>query len=154
MDKEIAGVMFTPLKIIPAAGGPVLHLLRPNGLLPENTGEVYFSEIESKAVKAWKLHTRMTQNMAVPVGQVHFVLYDDRPDSPTRGNIAEYHLGRPDNWGFLRIPPGVWYGFAGTAENASLVVNCPDMAHEPTESRRAPVDSEIIPYTWNIRGQE
>ena len=154
MDKEITGVSFTPLNIIPASGGPVLHLLRPGGARPEDAGEVYFSEVEPGAVKAWKLHTRMTQNMAVPVGRVRFALYDDRPDSPSRGRLAEYELGRPDSWGFLRIPPGVWYGFAGVAESASLVVNCPDMAHDPAESERAPADSDAVPYKWNIRGQQ
>ncbi len=149
MGQEITGVSFTPLNSIPTAGGPVLHLLRPGGLSPKDAGEVYFSEVASGAIKAWKLHTRMTQNMAVPMGRVRFVLYDDRPDSPTRGTLAAYELGRPDNWGFLRIPPCVWYGFAGVAQSASLVVNCPDMAHDPEESRRIPVDSNLIPYQWN-----
>lgn len=154
MDKKITGVSFTPLKIIPTAGGPVLHLLRPGGLLPKETGEVYFSEVEPGAVKAWKLHERMTQNMAVPIGRVLFVLYDDRPSSPSRGLVTAYELGRPDKWGILRIPSGVWYGFSGRAKSVSLVVNCPDMAHDPEESRRIPTNSDSIPYKWDTGEQK
>lgn len=72
---------------------------------------MYFSEVEPGCVKAWKCHTRQTQRFAVPVGQLKIVLYDDRPESPTRGRIMEVLLGRPDNYALLQIPPRVWYGF-------------------------------------------
>ena len=40
-------------------------------------GEVYFSSIKPKSVKAWKLHKKMTLNIVVPVGKVRFALFDD-----------------------------------------------------------------------------
>ena len=63
---------------------------------------MYFSEVEPGCVKAWKCHTRQTQRFAVPVGQLKIVLYDDRPESPTRGRIMEVLLGRPDNYALLQ----------------------------------------------------
>ncbi|SVA50049.1 uncharacterized protein METZ01_LOCUS102903, partial [marine metagenome] len=47
---------------------------------PEFTtfGECYFSEMIPGAVKAWKCHRKQTQHLAVPIGRVRFVIYDDR----------------------------------------------------------------------------
>ena len=145
----IEGVFTIPLAAIPVQGGPVLHLLRPGTIAPCEAGEVYFSEIEPGCVKAWKQHLRMTQRLAVPCGRVLFVVYDDRPESPTCNTVASFVMGRPDNWFFLHLPPLLWYGFKGLGAQPSLVVNCPDMAHDPAESRRLPADAAEIPHVWN-----
>ena len=145
---EINGVIARPLRIIPTPGGPVLHMLRADD--PEFTafGEVYCSEVEPGAIKAWKRHKLMTQHFIVPAGRILFALYDDRPDSPTRGEAQEYELGRPDAYSLLTIPPMVWYGFKGLAAHPSLIVNCADMAHQANESERADPAASFIPYTW------
>ena len=144
----INGVSARPLRIIPTEGGPVLHMLRADD--PEFTafGEVYCSEVEPGAIKAWKRHKLMTQHFIVPAGRILFALYDDRPDSPTRGGVREYELGRPDAYSLLTIPPMVWYGFKGLAAHPSLIVNCADMAHQANESERADPAASFIPYTW------
>ena len=111
-------------------------------------GEVYFSEVEPGAVKAWKLHQRMTQHFCVPVGLARVVLFDDREGSPTRGEVNVYLLGRPDHHALLRIPPGVWYGFAAEGGPPALVCNCADMVHDPEESTRREPDDPAVPYRW------
>lgn len=113
-----------------------------------NIGEVYFSETEPGRVKAWKCHTRQTQRFAVPWGRLKIVLYDDRADSPSRGRVEEYTLGRPDAYRLLRIPPLVWYGFAALGDTPALLCNCPDMPHDPAEARRLDVNTPDIPYRW------
>ena len=107
MGDNIAGATLTPLKVIDTQGGPVLHMLRADSPAFRAFGEVYFSEVEPGAVKAWKRHKRMTQNFAAPVGRLRVVLYDARPDSPTRGTLAVREPGRPDAYALLTIPPGV-----------------------------------------------
>ena len=98
MESVINDVELLDLAVIPTDGGPVMHMMRPASPLFGEIGEVYFSEVEPGCVKAWKCHTRQTQRFAVPVGQLKIVLYDDRPESPTRGRIMEVLLGRPDNY--------------------------------------------------------
>ena len=144
----INGVSARPLRIIPTEGGPVLHMLRADD--PEFTafGEVYCSEVEPGAIKAWKRHKLMTQHFIVPAGRILFALYDDRPDSPTRGGVREYELGRPDAYSLLTIPPMIWYGFKGLAAYPSLIVNCADLTHQTNESERAAVTASFIPYAW------
>lgn len=148
----IDGVQLLELKVIPAEGGPVLRMLRPDSPLFAGFGELYFSEVEPGAVKAWKQHARQTQHFAVPVGRLKVVLYDDREGSPTRGALREVLLGRPDRYRLLRIPPLLWYGFTALGTVPALICNCADIPHDPAEStRRAPEDPSI-PYTWREKG--
>jgi dTDP-4-dehydrorhamnose 3,5-epimerase len=130
----IDGLTFTPLRVIGDERGAVLHMLRADAPDFTSFGECYFSEIKVGAVKAWKRHSRQTQNLAVPVGRVRFVVYDSRESSPTRGSLNVVELGRPDAYLRLRIPTRVWYGFKCLGETPALVANCPDLPHDPQES--------------------
>ena len=134
MESVINDVELLDLAVIPTDGGPVMHMMRPASPLFGEIGEVYFSEVEPGCVKAWKCHTRQTQRFAVPVGQLKIVLYDDRPESPTRGRIMEVLLGRPDNYALLQIPPRVWYGFTAAGSVPAVICNCPDIPHDPAEN--------------------
>ena len=151
-DVGITGALFQPLKVIPTPGGPVLRMLRPDSpLLPDyhaGFGEIYCSEVRPGAVKAWKRHGRQTQLFAVPSGLLKIVLYDERPASPTRGKLCELVLGRPEHYGLLRIPVGVWYGFTALGGAPALICNCADIPHDPAEGERLPADDPAIPYSW------
>lgn len=144
----IDGVTITPLREISGELGSVLHMLRADA--PEFTtfGECYFSEVLPGAVKAWKRHREQTQNLAVPVGRIRLVTYDDREGSLTRGRVQALELGRPDAYWRIRLPPGLWYGFACAGDRPALLVNCADRPHDPTEGQTAPSDSPLVPYRW------
>ncbi len=130
----IAGLTLTPLREIRDDRGAVLHMLRADAPEFDGFGECYFSEVAPGAVKAWKMHRRQIQNLAVPVGRVRFVIYDDRDSSGTRGRLEALDLGRPDAYLRLRIPPMLVYGFACIGATPALVVNCASMPHDPSES--------------------
>ncbi|MEG2171960.1 MAG: dTDP-4-dehydrorhamnose 3,5-epimerase [Desulfovibrionaceae bacterium] len=146
----IDGAPLLDLKVIPTAGGPVMHMLRQNSPLFMGCGELYFSEVFVGAVKAWKQHSLQTQHFSVPVGQLKVVLFDDREGSNTRGQVQEILLGRPDNYRLLRIPPRLWYGFTAVGTGPALICNCADIPHDPTESLRKAPDDASIPYTWQV----
>lgn len=149
-QSRIDGVIITELRQISDARGSVLHLLRCDA--PEFTrfGECYFSEVLPGAVKAWKRHRTQTQNLAVPVGRVRLVIYDDRESSPTRGNLQIMELGRPDAYLRLMIPPGLWYGFTCIGEIPALLANCADLPHDPTDSDLRAANDPAIPYAWVV----
>ena len=148
LDAGIMGVALQELAVIPADGGSVLHMLRPDWPLFAGFGEVYFSEVLPGAVKAWKRHSRQTQHLAVPVGRLKLAIYDSRPGSASFGQAREYILGRPDCYRLLRIPPGLWYGFTALGSEKALVCNCADLPHDPAESTRKIWDSLDIPYRF------
>lgn len=143
----IDGVQVTPKRIIADERGSVMHVLRSDQPQFLGFGEVYFSTVKPGVVKAWKLHTRMTMNVAVPTGRVRFVLYDARRDSPTHGQVQEVVIGS-GNYALLTVPPGVWNGFRGEDESESLLVNCSNILHDPAEGLRLDADDPSIPYRW------
>ena len=145
----IEGVTLTELRQISDERGAVLHMLRSDAAEFTHFGECYFSEVLPHAVKAWKCHYAQTQNLAVPVGRIRVVIYDDRKPSLTRGKLQVIELGRPDAYLRLRIPPGLWHGFTCISTTPSLLVNCADLPHDPTESEVKPLNDPTIPYQWN-----
>ena len=144
----IEGVAVTQLSELSDPRGSVLHMLRSDALEFTQFGECYFSEIVPGAVKAWRRHRAQTQNLAVPVGRVRMLIYDDRGGSPTRGQVKAVELGRPDAYVRLRIPPGLWYGFKCVGNTPALIVNCADLPHDPAESEVRSLDDPEMPSLW------
>jgi dTDP-4-dehydrorhamnose 3,5-epimerase len=85
---------------------------------------------------------------AVPIGRIRLVVFDDRPDSSTRGKVVVFDLGRPDAYRRVRIPPLVWYGFMALGDSPALVVNCADRPHDPAEGETRSANDSRIPYAW------
>ena len=145
---EIEGVIVRPLRQIIDNRGAILHMMRKDSELYEKFGEVYFSEILSGMVKAWRKQTEKIQNLAVPVNKIRLVIYDSRPNSKTRGKIKEYEVGRPDHYNLIHIPPMLWYGFQSLEGQTALIANCANYPHNPDETESLPYDSDQIPYQW------
>jgi dTDP-4-dehydrorhamnose 3,5-epimerase len=116
-------------------------------------GEVYFSTIYRDVVKGWHRHHEMTLNYACPYGRIKLAMFDDRPNSPTRGRLMELFLG-PDSYLLVQIPPGIWNGFKGIGDTPlSIVANCCTHAHDPQANhteRLDPFDNHI-PYDWKLK---
>jgi dTDP-4-dehydrorhamnose 3,5-epimerase len=146
----INGVQIIPLRQILDERGKVMHMLRADAPHFRGFGEIYFSAVHPGAVKAWHIHKRMTLSYAVPVGKIKLVLYDDRPDSPSKSRLQEVYLG-PDNYNLVVIPPMIWNGFKGLGSELSLVANCANLAHDPDEIDRLDPAAPQIPYDWEIK---
>ncbi len=144
----VEGVSIHPLKQIGDDRGMVMHMLRSDAPFFESFGEVYFSTVKRGVIKGWKRHRRMTQNYAVPVGEIRIVIWDDRPDSKTKGTAQEIQVGF-GKYGLVHIPPRVWYAFQGAGETAeSLVVNVASIPYDPEEAETRPIDVLTVPYRW------
>jgi len=146
----IDGVIINSLKQIPDERGKVMHMLRDDSEGFVGFGEIYFSCVFPGAIKGWHIHKKMTLNYAVPQGAIKFVLYDDRLESPTKGEVQEFFLG-PENYYLVTVPPMIWTGFKGIGTATAIVANCASIAHDPDEiDRRDPFDP-YIPYDWSIQ---
>src|SRR5258708_2794387 len=110
----IDGVIVTPLRQIFDERGRVMHMLRADSPLFTRFGEIYFSCTHAGAIKAWHMHKEMTLNYAVLFGEIKFVLYDDRPESATRGTVEELFLS-PHNYCLVTVPPASGTDSRGSA---------------------------------------
>jgi dTDP-4-dehydrorhamnose 3,5-epimerase len=145
----IEGVRINPLRQLVDERGAILHMLRNDAEHFEEFGEIYFSMVNPGAVKGWHIHDRMTLNYAVPVGTIRMALYDDRADSPTRGELMEFFLG-DRNYQLVTVPPNVWNGFKGVGTVPALVANCATLPHDPAEIHRLDPMKNHIPYDWSL----
>lgn len=143
----IHDVVITPLQQIVDDRGKVMHMLRRDSKLFDEFGEIYFSYVNSLAIKAWKLHRKLTMNLAVPSGTIKLVLYDERENSQTKWQIHEIIVGEQD-YCLITVPPGIWNGFQGLGTTGSLIANCATLPHDPDEVERLNVDDPRIPYIW------
>lgn len=151
MERIIKDVIITPLKQIKHPKGDVYHAMKNNDPGFINFGEAYFSSIFCGLIKAWKLHTRMTLNLVCIVGKIHFVLYDGRENSSTKGNFMEITL-TPETQELYRritIPPGVWMAFVGIAEGKSILLNVADIPHDPNEQLNIPIEESNIEFDFS-----
>ncbi len=146
----IEGVKITPLKQILDERGKIMHMMRCDAEGFLGFGEIYFSCVHPGAIKGWHIHKRMTLNYAVPHGNIKFVLYDDRADSSTKGELQEVFLG-PDNYCLVTVPPMVWNGFKGIGAEMAIVANCTDISHDAEEIARLDPFDQSIPYSWEIQ---
>lgn len=146
MPPFVHDVTLTPQRVIPTAGGAVLHGMKRDDPGYAGFGEVYLSEIDHGVVRAWKRHRHMTLNLVVAAGAVRFVIHDDRPGSPSAGTFQEVLLSRDGTHGRLTVPPGLWVGFQGASPGLNLLLNVADLGHDPDESDRAPLAR--FPFHW------
>tara|TARA_Y100001934_G_C12329521_1_gene764327 strand:+ start:1011 stop:1532 length:522 start_codon:yes stop_codon:yes gene_type:complete len=145
----IEDVIIKPLKKIPDERGMIMHMIRADDPLFKCFGEVYFSVGHVGAIKGWHLHTKQTQHYAVIQGMIKLVLFDERPDSPTKGELMEIFTGE-DKYELIKIPTGVVNGYKAYGAKSAIIANMADMPHDPTEMKRYdPLDSHI-PYQWDI----
>jgi dTDP-4-dehydrorhamnose 3,5-epimerase len=152
MSSKIDGVQIIPLRKIPDERGTIMHMLRSDSEHFQRFGEIYFSTVYPGAIKAWHLHSEMGLNYAVIVGTIKMVLYDDRPDSPTKGALMELFPGE-NNYALVQVPAGVWNGFKGVGTKEAIVANCSTIPHRADEiSRTSPFDPRI-PYNWELKHQ-
>lgn len=143
----IDGVKVIPLKKICDERGMIMHMLRSNEPHFEKFGEMYFSCAYPDVIKGWHDHTKQVQFYAAIQGMIKLVLYDNRPDSPTRKELMELFIGE-DNYQLVRIPTGVINGYKVIGTKTAIVANCATMPHEPDEMLRYDPHGDKVPYKW------
>jgi len=148
----IEGVLIHRLSQIPDERGKIMHMLRCDDAHFEQFGEIYFSVVYPGAIKGWHLHKKMTLNYAVVSGTIKLVLYDDRYDSLTRGELMELFIGDA-NYVLVTVPPEVWNGFKGVGVAPGIVANCATIPHDPQEIIRMDPFDKRIPYDWSLKNR-
>jgi len=128
--------------VVEVVGGNIRKIFQTSDPNFKSFGEAYISEIEPSFIKGWKMHSKMTCSLYVPLGHVKFVVCTSKDDCKT------FELSANKNQ-ILQIFPNSWFAFQGLGERNSMVLNIADIEHEPEESKNLPLDT--IQYNWEIK---
>lgn len=140
----IDGVCVSPRRVIKDSRGDVLHMLKKTDDVFTEFGEIYFSKVPVGQEKSWRRHRLAVSQLAVLVGSVRFVLFDDREESPTRGQHADVVIGENSHH-LLTVPTFVWYAFENVGNELAVVGNCSSLPHDPGESDRRELSDARMP---------
>ena len=148
MDRveQMQGITIKPLRIIEGADGNVMHALKESENSFTKFGEAYFTNINPGEIKGWKKHNKLVSNLIVPIGEVTFVIYDDRKFSRSFNRFNKVCLSN-ENYNRLTVVEGLWISFKGTGNRQNLILNIASLEHDQNES----VDQELssIPFDWS-----
>jgi len=142
----IKGVIVSPLNLIDTPGGFVMHAMKETSIGFAGFGEAYFSQVHNGSIKAWKRHKEMTLNIVVPIGEIKFVLFDDRNGLR---QFQEIIISR-NNYCRLTIPPMIWLGFQGLSVDTSTLLNIANIEHNPKEVDRLEIEKIIFDWEKSI----
>ncbi len=145
----ISGVKTKELLLIPDERGGLMEMLRSDDELFVKFGQIYLTTVYPGIVKGWHHHKIQTDNFVVIKGMIKLVLYDNREDSPTYGEINEFFIGEKKRL-LIQIPPQVIHGFKGIGGEEAFVINIPTEPYNrenPDEYRLDPHQNDI-PYDW------
>jgi len=148
----IDGVATKKLRVIPDERGRLMEILRSDDELFSRFGQVYMTTVYPGVVKGWHYHKKQTDHFAVVKGIAKLVLYDNRDDSPTKGDINEFFVGE-HNALLVKIPPLVLHGFKCIGKEEAICINIPTEVYnydQPDEFRVDPHKNDI-PYSWDRR---
>ena len=146
----IDGVRVIPLQRLPDERGTIYHMLRRTDPHFTAFGEIYFSTVYPGVVKGWHLHRNMTLHYACVHGRVKLVVYDEREDSASKGELMEIFLG-PDDYSLVIVPPRVWNGFKCMGNESAVMADLIDIPHAEADSIRVDPHDNHIPYNWATR---
>jgi dTDP-4-dehydrorhamnose 3,5-epimerase len=119
------------------------------GLNPEAVVHAYSVMIRSGRVKGWTKHLLQEDRQFPIVGTVLYVLYDDRPESPTYRKIQCVSMGDRRR-GLLTIPAGLYHAVQNIGEGEAFLVNLPTKPYDygNPDKYRLPLDNDLIPYDF------
>jgi dTDP-4-dehydrorhamnose 3,5-epimerase len=115
---------------------------------------VYMFTLRPGKVKGWGMHKLHQDRYFVLLGEMAVVMFDDRPDSPTRGQVSTVVLSEYDRR-LMNIPEGIWHANHNLGAKDAVVVNFPTRPyeHDNPDKYRLPLDTDKIPYKFqNAQG--
>lgn len=150
---EIEGVVAKKLVTNADERGFFRELIRvTDPFFEEGFAQLSHSLMHPGVTKAWHIHRTQVDWWYVPLGVLKVVLYDTRPESPTKGVMQELFMGGEHGYSVLKIPPGVAHGCKAIGGSAHLIYVTSNV-YNPEEEGRIRHDDPEIGYDW-VSGPE
>ena len=147
----IDGVIVRYQRPIEDRRGEVVEVYRPSwGVHADPLVYVYQVRIRPSAIKGWVVHEHQDDRLFFVTGVVRWGLYDDRPDSPTRGLVNDLVFSERAA-ALLVIPRGVYHAVRNIGTTDAIFINMPTRAyeHESPDKLRLPLKTPSIPFDFD-----
>lgn len=150
----IDGVKIKKLSFVADDRGRLLEIFRRDDEFFEKFGQVYITTCYPGIIKAWHLHKMQNDNMIVISGMAKIVIYDQRKESPTFGEINEFFSG-DFNPVLVHIPANLYHGFMCVSQVEAILLNIPTQPynHQDPDEYRLPYNTDKIPYIWERKNR-
>jgi dTDP-4-dehydrorhamnose 3,5-epimerase len=114
---------------------------------------LYEFTIRPGKAKGWVAHQQQDDRIFLSRGSVKFVLYDDRPPSPTYKMINEL-VFTEQNRALITYPCGIYHALENIGTVDALLYNLPTRPynHADPDKYRLPLNNDIIPYRFDVTG--
>jgi len=153
----IEGVHLIPLTVRADDRGYLIEIARRTGdgephAVIHKFGQVYLvGDVTRGTVRAFHKHEVLWDWFFISHGSAKFVLKDDRPDSPTYGEMMTIVTGERNPM-LIVVPPGVYHGWMALEDDTQMV----SIASE-TYNREKPDEVRIPPDSfgdvWTVKGR-
>jgi dTDP-4-dehydrorhamnose 3,5-epimerase len=130
------------------------EVLREDDQLLRRFGQTAVTKTYPGVIKAFHWHADQDDVWYVADGMARVVLYDRRPDSPTRGVTQVVYAGE-DNPVIVFIPAGVAHGYQVLGHKPVLLFYHVTKAYDPKapDEMRMRYDDPEIGFDWSIRNR-
>ena len=148
----IEGVEVRDLQVNADERGHLVEIFREDWeLYDPDPAMSYYSMSYPGIVRAWHRHDRgQIDHFICPKGCIKVGIYDDREESPTRGDLDTFVIGE-HNQRAVRIPGDCWHGFKAIGNEPAFLINLPTNLYdyENPDEERLPPDTDDIPLDWD-----
>jgi dTDP-4-dehydrorhamnose 3,5-epimerase len=106
----------------------------------------YQTSVRPRQIKGWARHEVKVDRYCLVSGDLMVLLYDDRPESPTRG-VAMRVMLSPDGDRQVVIPVGVWHMIVNLRDEDAQLINFPTQPyhHDRPDRILLPWDTDELP---------
>ena len=148
----IQGVEVVPLVVRADDRGYLIEILRATDPYFTRFGQVYLvGNMARGTIRAFHKHAALWDWFFISHGSAKFVLKDDRPDSPTYGEMMTVVVGER-NPTLIVVPPGVYHGWMSLEDDTQLISTASEVYHrERPDETRIPPDS--FGDVWTVKGR-
>jgi len=145
----IKDVIVKQLKYIPDERGRLMEILKCSEEVFTKFGQVYISTTYPHVVKAWHFHKTQDDFIVCIHGMLKLVLYDNRDNSPTKGEVNQFFIGE-FNPSLVKVPKEVYHGWKCISDEEAIVINVPTEPYNPDKPDEFRIDphKNDIPYNW------
>ena len=147
----IEGVKIKEVRTHSDARGTVVEIFDQRwGWHPAPISSLHCFTVRPGFVKGWGLHKNHEDRYMILQGEMELVLFDPRPTSSTYGQVAKIQMSEHRRC-LVNIPTCVWHADHNIGTTDVVVIDMPTVPynHEKPDKWRLPIDTPLIPYSFD-----